>query len=399
LLLAAAIITLFVSNYKKKERTLDERITLRRQDKIPYGTWAAYQNLHAIFPKASLHTNRYEPGYWDSLSNYESKQLYLVIANNFLADKNEMRRMINFAEAGNTVFVSARFIGEEAEDYLNCATNPYDFLAFFTDEEGKKDSMRTELVQPPFPKKLDYVYPGRRHDAAFTTVDSTITEVLGQNENGRANFIRMRAGKGYFYLHLSPLSFSNYFLLHKENISYYENALSLLDPDMTKVVWDEYYLLKKSAANREKKKNWMTVLFRYPALKAALLTAMAALLLYVLLGMRRKQRPIPVIRKPKNDSLDFVKTIGRLYYDKANHQNLSRKMTAYFLEHVRNKYKLATGALNDEFVKNLQYKSGADESLIRQIVGYIHYTEDAPAVSGKQLMHFHQQLEAFYQKT
>ena len=60
----------------------------------------------------------------------------------------------------------------------------------------------------------------------------------------------------------------------------------------------------------EKKKSWISVLFSYPALKAALLTAIFTLLLYVLLGMRRKQRYIPVLTKPKNDSLDFVKTIG-----------------------------------------------------------------------------------------
>ena len=73
---------------------------------------------------------------------------------------------------------------------------------------------------------------------------------------------------------------------------------------------------------------------------AALLTAIFALLLYVVLEMRRKQRTIPVMTKPKNDSLEFVKTIGRLYHDKGDHKNLCRKMSAYFLEHVRNRYKL-----------------------------------------------------------
>ena len=68
--------------------------------------------------------------------------------------------------------------------------------------------------------------------------------------------------------------------------------------------------------------------------------------------MRRKQRYIPVVAKPKNDSLDFVKTIGRLYYDKGDHKNLSRKMGAFFLEHVRSRYKLPTGTLNEEFINN-----------------------------------------------
>ena len=143
-------------------------------------------------------------------------------------------------------------------------------------------------------------------------------------------------------------------------------------------MWDEYYLYKKSDDNeREEKKSWLSVLFRYPALKAALLTAIFTLLLFVLLEMRRKQRFIPVITKPRNDSLDFVKTIGRLYYDKGDHKNLCRKMAAYFLEHVRNKYKLPTGTLDDEFVKNLQFKSGVEEQEIRSIVSFIKYLDEA----------------------
>src|SRR6266496_5711388 len=164
---------------------------------------------------------------------------------------------------------------------------------------------------------------------------------------------------------MEPLAFSNYFLLHKENMHYYENALSVISSTVKKIVWDEYYLYKKG--NQTPRKGWLTVLLGFPALKAALLTAIFALLLFVLLEMRRKQRYIPFLPKPKNESLDFVKTIGRLYYDKGDHKNLCHKMAAYFLEYVRSRYKLATNNLNENFIKLLQYKSGADEAGISRI--------------------------------
>src|SRR5258706_5242057 len=171
------------------------------------------------------------------------------------------------------------------------------------------------------------------------------------------------------------MAFSNYFLLNKNNIRYYENALSMIPADVKKIVWDEYYLNK---INTKDKKSWLSVLFRFPALKAALLTVIFTLLLYVLLEMRRKQRFIPVITKPRNDSLDFVKTIGRLYYDKGDHKNLCRKMSAYFLEHVRNRYKLSTTEMNEEFVKNLQFKTSVDEAEIQSIVFFIRDIENRP---------------------
>lgn len=398
-LLMGAIIALFLTGNNKKEKQLDERITLRQQDKIPYGTYVAFNGLKYLFPKATIYTNRNEPGYWDSLSSSESGQALIIVTGKFNADEGEMKKLISFIEKGNDVFVSARTISYAASEILDCGVNTYD-ISTYADEEIKiKDSLSVYLNKPPYGKQTNYSYPGRKLDASFSKINKKTTEVLGEDDLGRPDFIRLRAEKGNFYIQLAPLAFSNYFILHKDNIGYYEKALSVINPAATKVVWDEYYLNKKLLnENNEKKKNWFSVLSRYPALKAALLTAIFALLLYVLLEMRRKQRYIPVVKKPKNDSMDFVKTIGRLYYDKGDHKNLCRKMSSYFLEHVRNKYKLLTGSPDEEFIKKLQYKSGATEHEVRGIVSFIRYLDDAPEINHKQLTDFYKQLESFYKK-
>lgn len=395
-ILAVAIVILFVTGNNKKNRRLDERITLRKQDKIPYGTYVAFRNLKYLFPNAGIYTNRNEPGYWDSLSNYDSGQAFIAITDNFSPYDDEMKRLISFAENGNDVFVSTRYISADADKILGCTSSSYDLS--LVSVEDMEDSMHLSLNDPPFEKNVKYSYPGRTFYSYFSSIDSTTTDILGYDKIGRPNFIHLRAGKGNFYLQLEPLAFSNYFLLHKKNIAYYEKALSVIKPDVTKIIWDEYYLNRRSDNAKEKKKGWLSVLFRYPAMRAALLTAIFSLLMYVLLEMRRKQRLIPVVIKPKNDSLDFVKTIGRLYYDKGDHKNLCRKMGAYFLEHVRGRYKLPTGTLDEDFVKTLQYKSGAEESTIRGIISFIKYADDAPEISDGELNDFHKQLETFYQK-
>ncbi len=395
-LLLGAVLVLFATGSNNKKRKLDERITLRRQDKIPYGTYVAYRNLKYQFPEASIYTNKYEPGYWDSLSSYDSKQALIVVCDRFSPDEEEMKKMVSFSENGNDVFICARYISAAADKILVCNSSTIDFS--FIQVEDLQKNMRISLNAPPFDKNETYGYPGKTFNSYFSAIDSSTTDVLGKDERGRPDFIRLRAGKGNFYVHTEPLAFSNYFILHKNNIEYYEKVLSVIKPDVKKVVWDEYYLNKRFRQT-PKNKSWLAVLFSYPALKAALLTAIFTLLLYVLLEMRRKQRYIPVITKPRNDSLDFVKTIGRLYYDKGDHKNLCRKMGAYFLEHVRNKYKLPTGLLDDEFVKSLQYKSGAEESEIRGIVSFIKYLDDAVVIKNNQLTDFHKQLESFYKKT
>jgi len=207
------------------------------------------------------------------------------------------------------------------------------------------------------------------------------------------------------YLHLAPLAFSNFFLLHKDNIRYYEMTMSVLNPDVTKIVWDEYFMSKGERPRDDgKKKGWFSVLMNTKnevgdkPFRAAFWILIALLLLYVLMEMRRKQRIIPVVVKPRNDSLEVVKTIGRLYYDKGNHKNLCRKMPAFFQEHVRMKYKLPTGNMNEEFIHALQYKSGVPDYEIRGVVSFIKYLDDAATVSDTQLSEFYKELESFYKK-
>jgi hypothetical protein len=396
-LLIVALIFLF-SSKQGEERLPDGRITLGRNDKIPYGTWVAFHQLKDFFPKANVLVNRDQPGSWDSLSTYDSAQALIIIAPRFLASEYEMQRLISFAQHGNEVFISSRYLSNDAETLTGNYASSFTEHNTYINDVLMPDTFGTRLLKPVFPADQLYTFPGEKFDVSFYRTDSSYAEILGRDLHGEPDFIRLRAGKGHIYMHLAPIAFSNYFLLHQQNMHYYEQVLSLIPPSVKKIAWDEYYLGKKDGEDDPDREKWLSVLFHHKALRAALLTAILILFFYTLLEMRRKQRIIPVMSPPRNDSMDFVKTIGRLYYDKADHRNLCRKMGAYFLEHVRNRYKLPTGNLDESFMQLLQFKSGAPEQDIRGIVTFIKYAEDAPVVTADELAQFHDQLESFYQK-
>src|SRR5687767_10917287 len=375
-----------------KKRMPDERITLNKRDKIPYGTHVAFNSLPFIFPGASILVNRKEPGDWDSLSAYRENQALVIIAPRFLPNESELEKLVEFAAGGNDVFISARELSTAAQDFMRFQIRS-DYGLF-----DDSDSLEVELEHPPFAKHTRYIYPGKKFDTYLYNYDTSITTILGRDYSGEPNFIRLRTGKGNIYLNLVPLAFSNFFLLHKKNLGYYEQALSVIPATTSKIVWDEYFYYKFRTGS-ENRKSWLNVLLQFDSFRAAFWTLLTLLLVYVLLEMRRKQRIIPVIKKPVNDSLDFVKTIGRLYYDKKDHNNLSRKMSSYFLEHVRSRYKLSTGLLDDKFAQALHYKSGFPEKDISEIVSFINFIDTAPAVSDRQLAEFHGMLEEFYKKT
>jgi hypothetical protein len=71
-------------------------------------------------------------------------------------------------------------------------------------------------------------------------------------------------------------------------------------------------------------------------------------------------------------------------------------MAAYFLEHVRNRYKLSTVNLDEKFIKTLHMKSGQPEEHINEIVSFINQLDQVEIVPDKHLTAFHMQLEEFY---
>lgn len=389
------LVVVLLASRGKPVRRMDERITLRQRDKIPYGTAAAKSLLPSLFPAADVQVDARYPMSWNGINSYTSNQAVILFADYFNAEEDELERLSQFVSSGNDVLIIARTFSDEAARFFNISFSPY-FGSFAT---ANNDSLRVKLEGAPFLTDSFFTYPGRRYEGSIQDIDAAKSVVLGRNGNGYINFVQMNKGKGRFYIHSSPLAFSNYFILHKNNVTYFQQAISVLPKDVKTVLWNEYFLEKMRRPSEKQEKEWLATLFNYPAFKWGFLTALVTLGLYVLLGMRRKQRVIPLHEKPKNDSVDFVKTLGRLYYDGGDHKNLAEKMGAHFLEHIRSTYKIATHTLDEEFVRILHYKSGYPQPEIENIVASIADVTGWPEISEERLADFHKQLELFYQNT
>lgn len=393
LLALVAIVVLVLAMPAKRNRQLDERITLRQKDKIPYGTFVARTLLPSLFPGAAISTGRTAPGSWDGITVEKDRQAVFLVAKSFEPETEELQVLAEFAAAGNYVFIIAHQLSFEATQFFS-VKDAQRFL--YADYTG--DSLAITLNGPFFAANPSFIYPGKKYDSYFSSFDTARTLPLGKGHDGNVNFVQLQTGRGSIFLHLAPFAFTNYFILHKNNVQYFQKAVSLIPPGMDKVQWNEYYLTKRR--NRgDGEPSVLGVLWKYPSFRWALITAMATLLLYVLMEMRRRQRPIPAHTRPANDSLDFVRTMGRLYHDRGDHQNLTRKMATFFLDHVRTRYKLPTHTLDAAFVQELQAKSGYPLEELEPIVATVHALHEGKGINEQQLARFHRQVENFYQNT
>jgi hypothetical protein len=228
-------------NMSKKKR-LNERVTLRKSDKIPYGTYVAYEDLKYLFPLADVTVNQKSPAYYSSfISDYtystdsdKRKALYIIITPEFSPDQREYDALLRFVGAGNHVFISSFSWGQTFIDSLSLQINQPQALWL-------SDSLEVSIKHPVTYDSSEFSYPGKTDDTYFTKFDSNYSSVVG-HERSHPNLIKQgyQSG-GSIIMHSDPLAFSNFFLLHKKNMTYYDETFSYFPRDVDAIIWDQYF--------------------------------------------------------------------------------------------------------------------------------------------------------------
>lgn len=371
---------------------LNKRVTLWRNDKIPYGTYYAYENLAYMFNDAVIETSRESPvTFYD---DEESTAAYIVVSNTVEPDEKELKAMINHAMAGNHVFISALNIGSNLLDSFDLEYT--DFSGYLLQRDSLTVSINKRFAQP-----VSFTYPGFRLANHFTKMDSSVTRVLGRDRDGNANFVRFSyEGGGTIYIHLAPAAFTNFFLLHKKNKQYYDMALAVIPDTVSKVRWDEYYRYHQNGENNSERSAFskLGTFLNNEVLRWAFWLSILLFAIVYLIESKRKQRAIPTIKKQNNSSLDFVKTVGRLYFQRKDNKNLAQKIATHFLGHVRTRYKLVTSQLDGNFEEKLAYKSGQPLPEVKRIMDDIRSLELQSDMNDDELLAFNEKIDKFINK-
>lgn len=174
--------------------------------------------------------------------------------------------------------------------------------------------------------------------------------------------LRHPVGKGEIVLISTPLLFTNYGVLDKNNAAY---IFRLLSPAK------DLPLYRTEAYNKSEYEQRSP--FRYflsqPPLRWGLYLTMIALVLFMAFTARRRQRPIPVIRQPENKTLEFTELIGTLYFQKKNHADLVRKKFTYFAEALRRNIQVDVEEEVDEgtLYRKIANKTGMEEEKIARL--------------------------------
>ncbi|MFT5847979.1 MAG: hypothetical protein ACJARX_001524 [Psychroserpens sp.] len=362
--------------------------TYNETQKTPYGTFIFYEELTNIFPESKVQDIKVTPyQYFDDYytwedSTYLTTGTYMVIDEYPNIDTSSAQELLDFASHGNNIFISSNNFPDRLLDSLGFDTkNEYSFKGkaefTFTNPAFERDSISVE-------KGLNNIY--------FSKIDTLNTTVLGHqkfNDSTYTNFIEVTWGSGYFYLHVQPVAFTNYHLLKKDNSKYAAGVLSYLNDDTI-------YFDSRNKSVKELGSSPLRFIFSQPALRWAWYLALITTLLFMIFNAKRRQRIVLVKEPVKNTTVAFTKTIGNLYYETKDHDNLIEKKITYFLEYIRRVYYLDTQILDDKFVKNLALKSGKDKVDIKKLINQIVYLKAKRDCNEANLLQLNNAIEDFY---
>jgi hypothetical protein len=223
-------------------------------------------------------------------------------------------------------------------------------------------------------------------------------QVLGMADRQHPYFIALPLGEGMVYLHTVPIALTNISLLQETQLVYASRLFSYLKADQ--LYWDTYSFFPEGGGSRGggggvTTKSPLNYLLGEQALRWAMYLCLAGAVLFVLFRAKRRQQLIPVISETKNTSLEFVKMLGQLHFDKQDHHYIARQQWRQFQDYIRTKYFLSINDQPEGWMSKLSAKSGIEE---RWILGIMRAYNQAqkPGASPDELMNFFNKLKYFY---
>ncbi|MBK9248899.1 MAG: DUF4350 domain-containing protein [Ignavibacteria bacterium] len=365
-----------------RPKPIDWRQTYSQFDKIPFGSYILYRILPHIFPEAHLETVR-EPLYNTLPETDPSSTLYLSISKTFAPDDLDTKALLEFVENGGVAFLSA-------DNFSGALTDSLKFKLEVNYAAKFSDSNYLHFTSPALSTNgKEWGYKGGTATNFLVNFDTTDAVVTAVSRDSQVVMIEQAYGEGTFIISTTPICFTNYYVLAGDNRDFISKAFSKLYGDT--VLWDEYYKV-----GRDEIRSPFRYILSVEPLRWAYYCVLLGGVLFVIFRAKRDQRIIPVIPPVTNSTLEFVDTVGQVYYQQGDHANLAEKKILYFLDFVRVNYYVRTNEFTEEFFQKVSEKSGIDLPSVRKIFRDIERIRGKEKILEVELESLHTNIEQFY---
>ncbi len=223
---------------------------------------------------------------------------------------------------------------------------------------------------------------------------------LSYIEDFKTNYIKIAHGEGTFLIHTTPMQFTDYQLVKEEGLASANKTFThLAEGDIYFDYIPHDYLSSKNFPSRNSDWTPLEYILSQPPLKWAWYLLLSTIGFYLFFRAKRKQQIVPVLETKENSSLEYIKTVGRLYFLQNDHKKLAAQKMKLFLRHVRNQYSIPTNEISTEMKDRLAGKAQVPIELVEEIFTRYKRLQREELVSNSHLTNFHFAVEEFYKKS
>ncbi|HRH65787.1 MAG TPA: hypothetical protein PLU53_05785 [Bacteroidia bacterium] len=375
------------------------------ESKEPYGGFVTGELLRTYFPQKSFSVSKKPLNEFFDKHKYTEPANYIFIGTTFPSDPDQLHSLLEFVSVGNTAFIASGSCPAELLENFFTDSCAGEYMYF---EDRHDSSVNMRLYSASFRnlksvklnylfRNIPYTYSWSYFDSTFFCAESPQQEVLGEMNAGQFNFLRARYGTGSFYIYTTPLALSNLAMKNPENAEYASNLFSWLQPG--DIIWDAYNQHEGNLrfnSDLNLSQSPLGYILSQDSLRWAWYMVIAMTILYMIFFGKRQQRVIPVLEQNKNTSLEYIRTVGQLYYQERNHKVICMHKMKLFLAFLRNRYFINAHAAGDEVIRKISDKSKVHVDTVREIFSQYSWIDKNPETTDQMLIDFHQQIENFY---
>ncbi len=375
--------------------------TFRNNDSNPFGMKVLHRVLPEIFPEQKIEVSRVPP--FNQLSESKTKLSGNYIIIDQYLEKNyeakglsdqDVNGLLQFAADGNSVFLASNTFPESLLDKLGLALATVELASEGFNKDGlviKKKPLKVKLLNPAFRQKTVELEK-ETYESYFVAKDTLNVKALAVNDSSHTNIIQYDLGKGKLYLCAVPELFTNYYLLKDDKDPIVVKILSYLP--VQPVIYDEY-----TKQGRLGEQSMFRFMKSKPALTWVYYLSIAGLILYLLFEGKRRQRIIPIVKPKENSTLNFIMTVGSLFYQSKDNQALVRKKTELLKWFIFKRTGLRYEAENMEFRDKLIQKTTIPAEEITTLLQWIKAADQNHKFNDDELITFNKMIESLHQKT
>lgn len=384
-------------------------------DTRPYGSRLLYQTLDAVAPEADIEPVEVSPYLKLQEIDASTGTAYLFIADTFDPDPQETEQLLTYAARGNTIYIAAEDLTGPLADTLGVDMRSLGYFGLARADTAAYDSLqfdglpaaddirltRTNTVQSDI-----YEYDENRvRPLAFihpSSGSSSWSFRRGDTHGDRSLvMVGSAVGEGRVIVSSFPRVFSNVNLVDSVSAPAAYTALSHIPASASTVYWDTRHKPLVTEARTP-----LRFLINTPTLRTALYLGVFGLVTLFVVGVRRRQRAIPVVEPPSNETLSFVRTVGELYYREGDNAQLAERKISYFQTYLRTHLGLSLDDLDaareehaDDMAASIARRSGVDRASVDDLLDRIRSAGRASSMEDAELRALANAINAFYRNS